>query len=157
MSFYAFEANDIYGNPVSMSTYKDKVVLVVNTATKCGFAGQFDGLQKLYDAYKDQGFIVLGFPSNQFMNQEPLDEKAIQATCSLNFGVNFPLFSKIDVKGKNAHPLYQWLVKQKKGLLGSSIKWNFTKFLIDREGHVVERFGPKETPQSFEAKIQESL
>lgn len=157
MSFYSFTANDIYGNPVEMSKYKDQLVLVVNTATKCGFANQFAGLQKLYETYKDEGFVVLGFPSNQFMNQEPLDEKAIQETCSLNYGVSFPLFEKIDVKGKNAHPLYQWLVNQKKGLLGKSIKWNFTKFLIDRNGNVIDRFGPKDPPEAFEDIVKVSL
>ncbi len=157
MAFYSLEANDIFGNTVSMSTFKDQIVLIVNTATKCGYAPQFKGLQTLYERYKDEGLVILGFPSNQFMNQEPLNEKEIQETCSLNYGVSFPLFEKINVKGKNIHPVFKWLTDQKKGTLGKSIKWNFTKFLLDRKGHVVERFGPKDTPESFEDVIQALL
>ena len=157
MAFYSLEANDIFGNTVSMSTFKDQIVLIVNTATKCGYAPQFKGLQTLYERYKDEGLVILGFPSNQFMNQEPLNEKEIRETCSLNYGVSFPLFEKINVKGKNIHPVFKWLTDQKKGTLGKSIKWNFTKFLLDRKGHVVERFGPKDTPESFEDVIQALL
>ncbi len=114
MAFYSLEANDIFGNTVSMSTFKDQIVLIVNTATKCGYAPQFKGLQTLYERYKDEGLVILGFPSNQFMNQEPLNEKEIQETCSLNYGVSFPLFEKINVKGKNIHPVFKWLTDQKK-------------------------------------------
>ena len=157
MSIYDLTANTIEGETISMSKYKDYVILVVNTATKCGYATQFEGLQTLYHRYKDQNFVVLGFPSNQFMNQEPLDEAAIKETCSLNYGVSFPLFEKIEVKGKNIHPIFKFLTNQKSGILGKSIKWNFTKFLIDRKGHVVNRFSPKEEPESFDDVIQALL
>jgi len=133
-------------------------MLIVNTATKCGFAPQFKGLQKLHDTYKDQGFTVLGFPSGQFANQELGTAAEVAQACKLNFGVSFPLFSKIDVNGKNAHPLFKHLTKEAPGLLGSkSIKWNVTKFLVDRDGKVVKRFAPTDEPASIEGEIRKLL
>jgi glutathione peroxidase len=133
-------------------------MLIVNTATKCGFAPQFKGLQRLHDTFKDQGFAVLGFPSGQFANQEPGNNNEVAEACEINFGVNFPLFAKIDVKGSNAHPLFQFLTSEARGFLGSkSIKWNFTKFLIDRDGKVLKRFGSTDTPEQIESHIQKLI
>jgi glutathione peroxidase len=157
MNLYDFEVQDLSGNTVSLKDYEDYVVLIVNTATKCGFAPQFRGLELLYQTYKDKKFVVLGFPCNQFMHQEPLEKEAIQETCQANYGVTFPLFDKIHVKGKNIHPLYAWLTEETKGFLNSKIKWNFTKFLINRKGNIVERYAPKEEPESFQFDIEEIL
>ncbi|MFP4077771.1 MAG: glutathione peroxidase [Bacillota bacterium] len=157
MGFYEFEATRPDGERVSLENYKDKVVLVVNTATKCGFANQFEGLEQLYQDYKSEGFVVLGFPSNQFKNQEPDDSETVEQTCKLNFGVTFPIFEKVDVKGPDAHPLFKWLTRNKPGLLGSAIKWNFTKFLIDRDGKVVKRFGPARKPDAMRVAIAKTL
>ncbi|MCL9981951.1 MAG: glutathione peroxidase [Erythrobacter sp.] len=140
---------------------KDKlgsVLLVVNTASKCGFTPQYDGLEKLYQQFKDQGFEVLGFPCNQFGGQEPGNADEIAAFCQVNFGVTFPLMAKVDVNGDAASPLFDWMKKEAKGLMGStSIKWNFTKFLIDREGNVVKRYGPQDTPASIAKDIAKLL
>jgi glutathione peroxidase len=140
---------------------KDKlgtVLLVVNTASKCGFTPQYDGLEKLYQDYKDKGFEVLGFPCNQFGAQEPGNADEIEQFCKVNFGVTFPLMAKIDVNGANASPLYDWMKKEAKGLMGStSIKWNFTKFLIDREGNVVKRYGPTDKPEAIAKDIEALL
>lgn len=157
MNLYDFEVLDLQGNTVSLKDYEDYVVLVVNTATKCGFAPQFKGLEMLYQTYKDKKFVVLGFPCNQFMHQEPLEKEAIQEVCQANYGVTFPLFDKINVKGKEIHPLYKWLTDETKGFLNSKIKWNFTKFLINRKGNIVERYAPKEEPESFQYDIEEIL
>ena len=153
MSFYDYTVKGRAGEDVSLSTYKGKVLLVVNTATGCGFTPQYEGLQKLYDKHKDKGFEILDFPCNQFANQAPGTIEEIQSFCTLNYGTTFPRFAKIDVNGKNASDLFKFLKKEKKSALGSSIKWNFTKFLIDREGNVVKRFAPTDTPESIEQDI----
>lgn len=153
MSIYDFTVKGRAGEDVSLSTYKGKVLLVVNTATGCGFTPQYEGLQKLYDKHKDKGFEILDFPCNQFANQAPGTIEDIQSFCTLNYGTTFPRFAKIDVNGKNASDLFKFLKKEKKSALGSSIKWNFTKFLIDREGNVVKRFAPTDTPESIEQDI----
>ena len=153
MGFYDIVVKDRTGEDVSLSAYKGKVVLVVNTATGCGFTPQYEGLQKLYDAYKDKGLEILDFPCNQFAGQAPGSIEEIQSFCTLNYGTTFPRFAKVDVNGKNADALFVYLKKQKKSALGSSIKWNFTKFLIDREGNVVNRYAPADTPQSMEKDI----
>jgi glutathione peroxidase len=157
-SVYEFSAKDIAGKEQSLSEYKDKVLLIVNVASKCGFTPQYKGLEELYEKYKDKGVEILGFPCNQFGGQEPGDEKEIASFCSLNFGVKFPLFSKIDVNGKNEHPLYKYLKETKPGLLGTEgIKWNFTKFLVDKKGQVVERFAPNAEPASLAGAIDKLL
>lgn len=157
MNFYDFEANLINGTKVSMADYKGKVVLVVNTASKCGFTPQFEGLQKLYDKYEKEGLVILGFPCNQFAGQDPGSNEEIQSFCSMNYGVTFPMFEKIKVNGAEAHPLYKFLKDQQKGSLGEAIKWNFTKFLIDKNGQVVNRFAPKTKPESIEKDIEAEL
>jgi glutathione peroxidase len=158
MSLYDIELKTIKGEKQTLAPYKGQVLLIVNTATKCGFAPQFKGLQKLHDHYKEQGFAVLGFPSGQFMNQELEGNAEIAESCELNFGVNFPLYEKIDVNGDTAHPLFQKLKKDARGVLGSQrIKWNFTKFLVDKEGKVVKRFGPNVTPEKIDNEIQTLL
>ena len=153
MAFYDFTVKGRANEDVSLSTYKGKVLLIVNTATGCGFTPQYEGLQKLYDKHKDKGFEILDFPCNQFANQAPGTIEEILSFCTLNYGTTFPRFAKIDVNGKNASDLYKFIKKEKKNALGSSIKWNFTKFLIDREGNVVKRFAPTETPESIEQDI----
>ncbi|MGZ4032171.1 MAG: glutathione peroxidase [Tumebacillaceae bacterium] len=153
-----FTANTVTGESKSLADYKGKVLLVVNTASKCGFTPQYKGLQGLYETYKEQGFEVLGFPCNQFAGQEPGTNDEIQSFCEINFGVNFPLFDKIDVKGANIHPLFKHLTEESPGFLGTkAVKWNFTKFLIDRDGHVVKRFAPTDAPEKIEADIQKLL
>lgn len=157
-SVYDFTAKTISGEEASLRKYQGKVVLIVNTASKCGFTGQYEGLEELYREHKDEGFEVLGFPSNQFANQEPGTDDEIAQFCEVRFGTSFPLFSKINVNGKEAHPLYQFLKTQAPGVLGSkSIKWNFTKFLVDRNGDVVERFSPKTKPASLRSAIRRLL
>ena len=154
---YDFTVKDIQGNDVSLEKFKGKDILIVNTASNCGFTKQYDGLQKLYEKYKDQGFVVLGFPCNQFGKQEPGDEKEIANFCTDTFNVTFPMMSKIEVNGENAHPLYKFLKKEKGGILGDEIKWNFTKFLVDKEGNLVARFAPQKTPEDIEGNIKELL
>ncbi len=157
-TLYDFEALTIEGKPAPLSTYKGKVVVVVNTASQCGLTPQYKGLQELYDKYHAQGLEILGFPCNQFGSQEPGTEKEIASFCETSFGVSFPMFSKIDVNGDAAHPLYQWMKEEKPGLLGSKdIKWNFGKFLINREGQVVERFAPTTSPADMSADIEKLL
>ena len=157
-SIYDFEANQIDGKPVKLSAYKGKVLLIVNTASKCGFTPQFAGLEALHEKYADQGLTVLGFPSNQFGAQDPGTNEEIGAFCTRNYGVSFPMMEKIDVNGSNAAPLYQWLTKEKPGLLGSTaIKWNFTKFLVGRDGKPLKRFAPFTTPEKMEATILAAL
>lgn len=155
MKFYDLSAISLQGKEISMSKYEGKVVLIVNTASKCGFTPQMAGLQTLYEKYKDQGLVILGFPCNQFGQQEPGDAHSIEEGCVLNYGVKFQMFSKIDVNGKNEHPIYHWLKSQKKGkgLLGNAIKWNFTKFLLDRQGNVTGRYSSMTTPEQLEKDI----
>lgn len=154
MSIYDFEIKTISGEIITMNAFKNKVLLIVNVASKCGFTEQYAGLENLYQKYKDKGLVILGFPCNQFMNQEPLNEEEIKSFCSLTYGVTFPMFSKIDVNGENTHPLYKYLKEAKKGLLGSeAIKWNFTKFLVDKNGTVINRYAPATKPESLEVDI----
>ncbi|NPD84102.1 glutathione peroxidase [Lentimicrobium sp. L6] len=156
-TFYNFEAKSLQGKDIKMEAYKGKTVLIVNTASKCGLTPQYEGLEKLYRKYKDQGLVILGFPSNQFANQEPGDEKSIEQGCVINYGVSFPMFSIIDVNGDNAHPLYKYLKQELKGTLGNKIKWNFTKFLIDAEGNPVKRFAPTTKPEKIDAYLEKNL
>jgi glutathione peroxidase len=144
--FYKFTAETIDGKEISMEDFKGKVVVVVNTASKCGFTPQYEGLQKLYDDYKDRGLVILGFPCDQFAHQEPGTADEIKQFCSLNYGVNFPLFAKVDVNGPEAHPIFEYLRTTLPGKLGNKIKWNFTKFLIDSEGKPVKRFASAAEP-----------
>ena len=153
MGFYDFTAKDGMGADVPMSDYKGKVLLVVNTATGCGFTPQYEGLEKLYEKYHDQGFEILDFPCNQFANQAPGTDAEIQTFCKARYNVTFKTFKKIKVNGPDADPIYKWLKEQKKGAMGSRIKWNFTKFLIDRDGNVIDRFPPTETPEKIDAKV----
>lgn len=155
--FYEFEATSIQGERVTMDTYKGKVVLIVNTASKCGLTPQFEGLEKLYKTYQSSGLVILGFPCNQFANQEPGDKDAILETCQVNYGVSFPMFAKIEVNGKQAHPLFKYLKTNLKGTLGNKVKWNFTKFLIGSDGEPLKRFAPTTTPGSIEKYIQKAL
>lgn len=154
MDIYSVEVTTIDGVVQSMDTYRGKVLLVVNVASRCGFTSQYAGLQALYDAYRGKGLVVLGFPCDQFGHQEPGDEEEIKNFCSLTYNVTFPMFSKIEVNGSNAHPLYRYLKSAKKGLLGTeAIKWNFTKFLVDRDGTVLKRYAPTDTPDSITADL----
>lgn len=158
MSVYQYEAKKINGENISLSEYKGDVLLIVNTASNCGFTPQYKELQELYVQYKEKGFTVLGFPSNQFMNQEPGTESDIQSFCEMNFGVTFPLFSKVDVNGKNAHPLFQYLTEEAPGVLGmKAVKWNFTKFLVNRSGEVVERYAPNTNPKEIAKDIEKLM
>lgn len=157
-SVYEFSATSIEGQEITLSNYTGKVLLIVNTASQCGFTPQYQGLQALYDKFANQGLVVLGFPCNQFGQQEPGSASEIQSFCQARFGVSFPLFQKIDVNGGNAHPLYQYLTKSAPGLLGlEGIKWNFTKFLVDKSGHVVKRYAPMTDPKEIEKDIQAIL
>jgi len=157
-SFYDFTVDDIHGKPVKLDRYQGKVVLVVNTASKCGFTPQYKGLEALYRKYHDQGLEVLGFPCNQFGAQEPGSESEIEQFCEINYGVTFPMFAKVDVNGDGAAPVYRFLKSAKPGLLGSeAIKWNFTKFLVDRGGKVVARFAPNDTPESIAGDVEKAL
>jgi glutathione peroxidase len=156
-NFYAFEANTLGNRPVKMSDFKGKTVLVVNTASKCGLTPQYEGLEQLYKKYKDKGLVILGFPCNQFGRQEPGNAGDIQQFCELNYGVSFPMFAKVDVNGSNAHPLFKYLTTELTGTFGRSIKWNFTKFLIDRNGNPVKRFSPLTKPEKLEPEIQKLL
>ncbi len=157
-SVYDFSATSIEGSNIDLSNYRGKVLLIVNTASQCGFTPQYQGLQALYDKYSGQGFAVLGFPCNQFGQQEPGSATDIQSFCETRFGVSFPLFQKVDVNGGNAHPLYQYLTKAAPGLLGlESIKWNFTKFLVDKNGQVVKRYAPTTQPSDIEKDLQAML
>lgn len=156
-TFYDYKAKNIQGKEISMSEYKGKIILVVNTASKCGFTPQFEGLEKLYKKYKSKDFVILGFPCNQFANQEPGSSEDIINGCMLNYGVSFPMFEKIEVNGENAHPIYKFLKKEKKGALGGKIKWNFTKFLIDSNGKVIKRFSPSKKPKKIEKHIVKLL
>jgi len=155
---YDFSANSLDGKPVALRDYSGKVLLIVNTASKCGFTPQYEGLEALYQKYRAQGLTVLGFPCNQFGAQEPGSAAEIGSFCQKNYGVSFPLFEKIDVNGDGAHPLYRWLKSSAKGLLGSeAIKWNFTKFLVDRQGNVVDRFAPTTKPEDLKTNVEALL
>ena len=156
-NLYDFTVSDQADQPVSLQNYKDKVVLIVNTATECGLTPQYQGLQELYDKYKDQGFEILDFPCNQFMGQAPGSAEEINSFCTLNYQTTFPRFAKIKVNGKEAEPLFEWLKKEKSGPLGARIEWNFAKFLINREGQVVERFSSKTDPLKMENTIKALL
>ena len=157
-TIYDFSAQRLDGAEEPLASYKDKVVLIVNTASKCGFTPQYAGLEELQKTYAPRGFAVLGFPCNQFGHQEPGDAAAIGGFCEMNYGVSFPMFAKIEVNGDGAHPLYRYLKGEKPGLLGlGAIKWNFTKFLVDRAGRVVERYAPTTSPQAMKADIAKAL
>ena len=157
-TIYDFSAKRLDGTNEPLARYKDQVVLIVNTASKCGFTPQYEGLQLLQRTFAPRGFAVLGFPCNQFGNQEPGDEAAIGGFCHLTYDVTFPMFAKIEVNGESAHPLYKYLKAQRPGLLGlQGIKWNFTKFLVDRSGTVVERFGPTTKPKALEGAVENVL
>lgn len=155
--FYSFKAKTLQGKEIPMDTYKGKTVLVVNTASKCGLTPQFEGLEALYSKYKDQGLVILGFPCNQFGNQEPGDETSISEGCVINYGVTFPMFSKVEVNGEQAHPVFKYLKKALPGWLGGKIKWNFTKFLIDKHGKPVKRFSPTTRPEKIEKHLLKHL
>ncbi len=156
-NFYSLSALTPQGKSVSMDEYKGKVVLVVNTATKCGLAPQFEGLEHLYQTYKDKGLVVLGFPCNQFAGQEPESNETMTETCKVNFGVTFPLFQKIDVNGAGTHPIFKYLKSKLGSIFGSRIKWNFTKFLLDENGKPVKRFSPVTKPEKIEPYIKSLL
>lgn len=157
-SIYAFSANGIDGKSIALESFEGKVLLIVNTASRCGFTPQYQELESLYQSFKEQGFVVLGFPCNQFGQQEPEENSAIAAFCELNYGVSFPLFEKIDVNGKHAHPLFQYLKTQAPGVLGTkAIKWNFTKFLVGRDGKVIKRYPSLTTPTSIRRDIESLL
>jgi len=157
MGLYDFSAKLNNGTDRSLSDYKGKVLLIVNTASECGFTPQYKGLQELYAKYHDRGLEVLGFPCDQFGHQEPGSDAEIQSFCELNYGVTFPIFSKIEVNGTSAHPLYKFLKDERGGLLGDALKWNFTKFLINKQGDVVERFAPVTKPEKITADIEREL
>ena len=157
-SVYDFEALSIDGKPAHLSTQRGKVLLIVNTASECGFTPQFDGLQKLWQAYRDKGLVVVGFPSNEFGGQDPGTDGEIASFCQVNYGVDFPMMSKIEVNGAKAHPLWKWLTSEAPGILGSqAIKWNFTKFLVGRDGKVIKRYAPTDSPESMKKDIEAAL
>ena len=154
---YDFSAVTITGEEMELKDLSGKVLLIVNTASRCGFTSQYKGLQALYEKYRDKGFVVLGFPCNQFLNQEPGTDEDIKDFCEINFGVTFPLFSRIDVNGRHAHPLFTFLKEQTPGLITRSIKWNFTKFLVDRNGRPTKRFSPATAPVKIAADIEKLI
>jgi glutathione peroxidase len=157
MNFYDFTANKMNGKEIKMEEYKGKVILIVNTASKCGLTPQLEGLENLYKEYKDKNLEILGFPCNQFANQDPGTNKEISEFCLINYGVTFTMFEKIDVNGQNEHPIYKFLKENAKGTFGSEIKWNFTKFLIDKEGNVLKRYAPITTPDKIKSDIEKLL
>lgn len=157
-SIYDFNVKTIEGEETTLAPYRGKVMLIVNVASKCGYTPQYDGLQALYEKYQEKGLVILGFPCNQFANQEPGTEKEIENFCRANFGVTFPMFSKIEVNGENTHPLYLYLKSEQPGILGTeAIKWNFTKFLVDKQGNVIARFGSSTKPKELEEEIEKLL
>jgi len=157
-SIYDFEALSIEGKPAQLAAQRGKVMLIVNTASACGFTPQFAGLEKLWESYRDKGLVVLGFPSNEFGGQDPGSDGEIASFCEINYGVSFPMMSKIKVNGADAHPLWKWLTAEAPGILGiKSIKWNFTKFLVGRDGTVLKRYAPTDTPESISADIEAAL
>ncbi len=155
--FYSFKAKNLKGKEVNMDIYKGKTILVVNTASKCGLTPQFEGLEALYRKYAEKDFVILGFPCNQFANQEPGDEKSISEGCIINYGVTFPMFSKIDVNGDEAHEIYKYLKKELGGFFGGKIRWNFTKFLIDSNGKPVKRFSPFTKPEVIDSYLAKKM
>lgn len=157
MSIYDFTVKDTFGDDVSLADYKGKVLLIVNTASKCGFTPQFEGLEKLYTELSGKGFEILGFPCNQFANQDPGTNEEIRNFCLMNYGVSFPMFAKIDVNGDNAAPLYKYLKSEKGGIGGKNIKWNFTKFLVDKDGTVLKRYASAHTPEDIRDDIVKLL
>jgi glutathione peroxidase len=155
---YDFEALSITGKPAHLSTQRGKVLLIVNTASACGFTPQFAGLEKLWEEYRDQGLVIVGFPSNQFGAQDPGTNDEIASFCQVNYGVSFPMMAKVDVNGANAHPLWKWLTAEAPGLLGTkAVKWNFTKFLVGRDGTVLKRYAPNDAPETLRADIEKAL
>jgi glutathione peroxidase len=157
-SVYDFEAQTITGQPVALSQHRGKLLLIVNTASACGFTPQFAGLEELWKAYGERGLVVVGFPSNQFGGQDPGANEEIASFCELNYGVSFPMMAKVEVNGSSAHPLWKWLTAEAPGLLGSkAVKWNFTKFLVGRDGQVIRRYAPTDTPASLKADIEKAL
>jgi glutathione peroxidase len=156
-NFYQFSANTLLGKEVEMNLYKGKTIIVVNTASKCGLTPQYEGLETLYKKYKDKGLVILGFPCNQFANQEPGDEKSISETCYTNYGVTFPMFEKVNVNGENADPIFKFLKKELSGLFGGIIKWNFTKFVVDKEGKPLKRFAPTTKPEEIDKYLEKIL
>jgi len=156
-NFYDFTAEDIGGKLIKLDKYQGQLVLVVNVASHCGFTPQYDGLEKLYKDYKDKGLVILAFPCNQFAGQEPGDAAEIASFCKLNYGVTFPIFAKVNVNGKEAHPLYNYLKSELPDILGARIKWNFTKFLIDRTGKPIKRFAPIDTPDKIEKYLSKII
>ncbi len=156
-SIYDFEANKLNGEKIKLDAFKGKTMVVVNTASKCGLTPQYEGLESMYEKYKDQGLVILGFPCNQFGKQEKGNSDEIQEFCQVNYGVSFPMFEKIEVNGSNAHPIYKYLKSELGGFLGSKIKWNFTKFVIDKNGQPVKRFAPTTAPEKMESYIEEIL
>jgi glutathione peroxidase len=156
-NLYDFKATDIDGKEVDLSDLQGKVALVVNTASKCGFTPQYEGLEELQRTYGDQGLVVLGFPCDQFAHQEPGDEEEIKSFCSLTYDVTFPMFAKVDVNGDDAHPLFRWLREEKGGVLGDRVKWNFTKFLIGRDGQPIKRYAPTTKPEKLGSDIEAAL
>ena len=158
LNIYDFKAKKIDGTEISLEQYRDKVMLIVNVASKCGFTNQYAGLQKLYEKYNPKGLRILGFPCNQFLSQEPENEASIEKFCKLTYGVSFDMFQKIEVNGISTHPIYKYLKSNSKGIFGSeSIKWNFTKFLIDKNGKIVKRFAPSDSPEQIENEIKKLL
>ena len=157
MGLYDIHVRTIEGNEQSMAEYKNKVLLIVNTASKCGFTPQYKELEELYQLYKQEDFIVLGFPCNQFLKQEPGSNAEIQTFCQLNYGVSFPMFEKIKVRGNDAHPLFKYLPEQAPGWFGDAVKWNFTKFLVDRQGKVINRYAPTTNPREIEPDIEKLI
>ena len=158
MNIYDFKADLINGDEVSLRNYKDQVLLIVNTASKCGFTPQYKELESIYQRYKNQGLVILGFPCNQFMNQEPGDDMEIHSFCRTNYGITFPMFRKVDVRGEKAHPLFTYLTERAPGVMGSkAIKWNFTKFLVDRDGNIIRRFAPSTNLSEVEKGIVDLL
>ncbi len=157
ITIYDFTAERMDGSPQAFSDYQDKVLLIVNTASKCGFTPQFEGLESLYQQYKEQGLVVIGFPCNQFGSQDPGSNDEIGAFCQKNYGVSFPMMAKTDVNGADAHPIYEWLKEQKGGVLTDGIKWNFTKFLVDSKGQVVDRYAPTTKPEAIKNDIEQAL
>ena len=157
-SIYDFEATSIEGQPAKLSSQRGKAMLIVNTASKCGFTPQFEGLEALWKDYGDKGLVVIGFPSNQFGGQDPGSNDEIASFCQLNYGVSFPMMSKVDVNGDAAHPLWKWLTAEAPGILGTkAIKWNFTKFLVGKDGQVIKRYAPTDSPKSLAADIEAAL
>lgn len=154
--FYSLSATTLQGKEIRMEEYRGKLVLVVNTASKCGLTPQYEGLEEIYRKYKDQDLVILGFPCNQFGNQEPGDEKSISEGCLINYGVSFPMFAKVEVNGDGAHPIFKYLKKELPGFLGGKIKWNFTKFLIDRQGRPLKRFSPYDKPAKIEDYLRDN-